>query len=204
MRKEDQCSSTKLPIPTIPKRQMWEQTGLPTKSSRTQKSKPTKTSPTPQIRTTPSPTTVPLHSSTSNMSQIRTTPSPTTVPLHSSTSNMSQIRTTPLPYHSTTAFLHKPHVTDQDHPLPHHSSTTFLPNHTSPEYPANVQRKTFDAGRAEQASNSRTWWETAKVRPYVGSPIPLVSVINSSTHSAPPPFCLATVYSLFCLATVYS
>ena len=30
----------------------------------------------------------------------------------------------------TTAFLHKPHVTDQDHPLPHHSSTTFLPNHT--------------------------------------------------------------------------
>ena len=27
---------------------------------------------------------------------------------------------------------------------------------TSPEYPASVQRRTFDAGRAEQASNSRT------------------------------------------------
>ena len=30
---------------------------------------------------------------------------------------------------------------------------------------------------------------------YVGSPIPLVSITNSSTHSAP----LATVYSIFCL-----
>ena len=27
---------------------------------------------------------------------------------------------------------------------------------TSPEYPASVQRRTFDAGRVEQASNSRT------------------------------------------------
>ena len=37
--------------------------------------------------------------------------------------------------------------------------------------------------------------------PHVGSPIPLVNVINSSTQSVPPPFCLATAYSL---ATVYS
>ena len=32
--------------------------------------------------------------------------------------------------------------------------------------------------------------------PYVSSPIPLVSVVNSSTHSAPPPFWLATVFVL--------
>ena len=36
--------------------------------------------------------------------------------------------------------------------------------------------------------------ETARVRMLV-RPYPLVSVINSATHSAPPPFCLANVYS---------
>ena len=66
---------------------------------------------TSQSRTTPSPSTVPPHSSTSHMSQIRTTPSPTTVPSHSSTSHVTD-------YHSTTAFLHKSHHRLRLHPPP--------------------------------------------------------------------------------------
>ena len=62
-------------------------------------------------------------------------------------------------YNSTMALLHS---TNKIIYLPRESRRT-----TSPEYPASVQRRTFNAGRAEQASNSRTWWETAKVRTLV-------------------------------------
>ena len=36
--------------------------------------------------------------------------------------------------------------------------------HYSPKYPVSIQRRTFNAERAEQASNARTRWETARVR----------------------------------------
>ena len=56
-------------------------------------------------------------------------------------------------------------------------------------------KRSLGTGCAEQVSQKDTTRDSKKSSPFVGSPIPLVSIINSSTHPAPPSFCLAIVYS---------
>ena len=63
--------------------------------------------------------------------------------------------------------------------------------HYSPEYPAKEP--------SVQDTLNKPWTPHQDAMrdsksPYVGSPTPLVCIINSSTRSVPPPFYLATVY----------